>query len=516
MGAFAVIERELRTVARRKGLYISRYLAAGLGGSTAALSLLWTASLFQLSGTPGTFLFYSNSAIAAVYCFVAGLFWTLDCISREQRDGTLGLLFLTRLGSLDVVLGKLAANGLPAFFSFLTVFPLIALSFCLGGVNANEFVFMTIALLNLLSFSLIMGIFISSAVAVPGSAILLFLSAMFLPTALGYGTMYWSRSSEISPVWLAFNPLYPVALSFGLSVSEVPTNFFGTGILTTQMMNIVLLFAAAFLMERSVRIRDKWSSIGFGQRVQRKPKKSKKRSALETHPLMYLGFRRSGQRLYVLAFIFAGAIIYYNDPLAAVRFEFRGMLYPLLLHYILKLLLAWESGHALFMDRRNGFFELLLTTPVNPGIILRGQKLALRRQFLVLVLITLAAHLVVLSFSIQRFGITLAAWILVASMAILFMDFFSLTWIGLWQGLMRQSSHRAFIGTLLFGLALPWIPFLTLSGLIWFVLEDDFSPEPAWFITWGIISSSGIAFAFGLWGLAQAHFRFRKRVAQYF
>jgi hypothetical protein len=516
MAEFPVIERELRVAARGKGIYLSRYVAAGLAGAGAAFALLWAAALSELSGTPGVFLFYFNSAIAALYCFGAGLFWTLDCISREQREGTLGLLFLTRLGSFEVVAGKIVANGVPAFFSFLTVFPLIALSFCLGGVNPKEFAVMTVALLNLLSFSLILATFVSSTVTNPGPAILLFFSAMLLPSTVGYGGMFWFRTSEIAPTWLAFNPLYPVALAFGLNLSEVPKNFFGMAILTTQMLNIVLLFGAAFLMERSVRVRDRWSAMRFSQSVTRGPSRKRRQAALETHPVMYLGLRRSGQQLYILSFLVLGVILYYNDPLAAINSEYRGLLYPLLLHYILKWLLAWESGRALLLDRRNGFFEILLVTPTNPGIILRGQKLALRRQFLVLLLVTLAVHLVILSWSINQFGLTTTSWIIVASMIILFVDFFCLSWIGLWQGLVHRSSHRAFIGTLIFGLALPWLPFLVFFGLVWFVLKDDFTPSPVMLASWGIVLSSVFAFAFGLWGLAQAHFRFRSRVTQYF
>ncbi len=43
---------------------------------------------------------------------LASVVITADCISRERREGTLSLLFLSTMKGRDVVLGKLAALGL--------------------------------------------------------------------------------------------------------------------------------------------------------------------------------------------------------------------------------------------------------------------------------------------------------------------------------------------------------------------------------------------------------------------
>src|SRR5437763_1392894 len=46
---------------------------------------------------------------------------TADCISRERREGTLGLLFLTRLRATDIVFAKTLAQALRALTLWLAV-----------------------------------------------------------------------------------------------------------------------------------------------------------------------------------------------------------------------------------------------------------------------------------------------------------------------------------------------------------------------------------------------------------
>lgn len=64
---------------------------------------------------------------------------TSDCISRERREGTLGLLFLTPLNAESIVAGKIVAHGLRAFTLWLAVLPILTIPFITGGVMAPEF-----------------------------------------------------------------------------------------------------------------------------------------------------------------------------------------------------------------------------------------------------------------------------------------------------------------------------------------------------------------------------------------
>ena len=49
---------------------------------------------------------------------------------------------------------------------------------------------------------------------------------------------------------------------------------------------------------------------------------------------------------------------------------------------MLKLWITTEAGQQLAVDKKSGAFELLLSTPLTVRDMVRGQWLALRRQFL--------------------------------------------------------------------------------------------------------------------------------------
>jgi ABC-type multidrug transport system permease subunit len=97
-----------------------------------------------------------------LYCLAAGRLMTADCLSREKREGTLGLLFLTDLKGYDVVLGKLAATSLDGFYGLLAVFPLAGHSAADGGMTNGELWRMVLVLVNTFLFSLAIGLFVSA------------------------------------------------------------------------------------------------------------------------------------------------------------------------------------------------------------------------------------------------------------------------------------------------------------------------------------------------------------------
>src|SRR5215831_16413475 len=105
---FPVIARELRVSARQQLTYSLRIVGVA--------AVLLASALFSLERGFGANL---GSRMFGYLHFT--LFWsiwifvplaTADCLSRERREGTLGLLFLTRLGAADIVVAKGMAHGL--------------------------------------------------------------------------------------------------------------------------------------------------------------------------------------------------------------------------------------------------------------------------------------------------------------------------------------------------------------------------------------------------------------------
>src|SRR5579863_4072024 len=160
MSLLPIVERELRVASRRAVTYRMRFWVA-LGMLGTWLILLWGSHLAS-PAMMGQHLLNGLGVLALGFCMVAGIFLTADCLSEEKREGTLGLLFLTDLKSYDVVIGKLAANSIHAFFGLLAVFPILGLTLLLGGVTGEEFWRLSLVFIVTLFFSLSLGMAISA------------------------------------------------------------------------------------------------------------------------------------------------------------------------------------------------------------------------------------------------------------------------------------------------------------------------------------------------------------------
>jgi ABC-type Na+ efflux pump permease subunit len=138
VNAAAVIGRELRAQSRQTVNYWLRVLAGAVGILIFAGLLLGSqVPLAQL----GPLLFSVLHRTLFLFLFVVVPLLTADTVSREKREGTLGLLFLTPLTALDVILGKGAVHIIRALSVFFAAAPVLGLPFVFGGVGwATAFV----------------------------------------------------------------------------------------------------------------------------------------------------------------------------------------------------------------------------------------------------------------------------------------------------------------------------------------------------------------------------------------
>jgi ABC-type transport system involved in cytochrome c biogenesis permease component len=159
MRFIAVAERELRVASRRKATHRIRWITVltflgllmwvleGMGG--------WT------SKGAGAGILRGLSVVTLIFCVVLGAALTADALSRERRDGTLGLLFLTNLSSAEIIAGKVCASGIGALCGLLAVFPLLALPLLMGGVTFEHFWRLVLALVTALFASMSAGLLVS-------------------------------------------------------------------------------------------------------------------------------------------------------------------------------------------------------------------------------------------------------------------------------------------------------------------------------------------------------------------
>ena len=159
MNAAAVIVRELRAESRRAANYWLRVLAAG------ALILVFASIMLSTQLSPsgwGPVLFEGlNETLMYAFWILVPLM-TADCVSREKREGTLGLLFLTPLTVLDVIAGKAAIHVLRALTLFLAALPVLVLPLVLGGVDGRWVLMAAVAQENAVLLGIGAGIYAST------------------------------------------------------------------------------------------------------------------------------------------------------------------------------------------------------------------------------------------------------------------------------------------------------------------------------------------------------------------
>lgn len=137
MGALLpLLVRELRGQSRQIVTYWLRVVAVA-----ALLFCLVPISVEMVLGEQiGRFAFNRMNSIlfACIWIFVPLL--VADCISREKREGTLGLLFLTRLHGGSIIAAKGLAHGLRASTLLIASLPILAIPLLLGGVAFMDIV----------------------------------------------------------------------------------------------------------------------------------------------------------------------------------------------------------------------------------------------------------------------------------------------------------------------------------------------------------------------------------------
>jgi len=131
MTVLPVIERELRAEARNSYHHWLRLTSA-----SAVLVYFYLIARDYEGPAPwlGRRLFQALAQSSVLMTLVVTPLLTADCLSREKREGTMGLLFLTPLTSLEIVVGKSLVHLLRAMTVLVALAPFFLVPMLLGGV----------------------------------------------------------------------------------------------------------------------------------------------------------------------------------------------------------------------------------------------------------------------------------------------------------------------------------------------------------------------------------------------
>jgi hypothetical protein len=525
MTVLPIVERELRAAARQWATYWVR-LGLAVGAIVVAV-IVFVLTLGLPPQQTGRHIFEWLAGVLLVYCLAYGRRSTADCLSVEKREGTLGLLFLTDLKGHDVVLGKLVATSVRGFYGLLAVFPVLAIPLLLGGITSGEFWRMALVLIDTFLFSLAIGILGSAlsrdARQSMAANLLLMLLLMATPPACMPTLAYFVPRLGTIPQLLFSCPVYAFYLCDDTHYTVAPDHFWWS-VAVIHGLTWLLVLAAGWIVPRAwqdrpsragtSRWRELWHAWSYGpvagQREYRK-------RTLDANAFYWLASRARLKPVHVWTFLACMLVWWLAGWIASGRLWLDpsvAVLTAVLLNFTFKVWLAIEAGQQLAEDGRTGAFELLSSGPLTSQDIVRGQLLALRRQFLrpvaavlcIGLLLMVAVHRRAPGWPIQ------AIWL--AGMLMLVIDLVALSWVGMWRALVERGHNRATISTLLRVLVLPWALFGVVvgAGEVWFGLALGKTWSPGWQFYLKLWMGFGLAVdvVFGLTAWWQLRTRFRE------
>ena len=410
MNIRAVIERELRVTARRP---LNRWLR--FGGAAALFALLLVLGQQQAWGgrQPGARLFSALNLALFGGIWLFGPLLSADCLSREKREGTLGLLFLTPLSSLDIALAK----GLTHFLSALTLLvaaaPVLMVPVLFGGVAGLDVARAVLLNLGALCLALAAGLLASAfarewvramvlSLLLSGGSAFVFLSAYAMGRVWRYFQLAPGRAAAgfLRSYWGGFMHRWYEWVTSGGFFSGGVGGTWGVG--TTDwwllgLAGVLLVFAVGLAglatLVASRQIQRAWNADPRSPRPQRRSEvfdfyqafsgpavfRRRMRRRLERNPVAWLQQRSGNARL--AKWGWCGLILI--GP--SVALAFGGLVGALVwLHRIEMLVvlgMVFTAASSFRNDRESGVMEVLLVTPLTERQILWGRLWGIWQQF---------------------------------------------------------------------------------------------------------------------------------------
>ena len=402
-----IIIRELRLSSRRWTSYWLRLLAAA---AVVASIFFW------FEATRFTFVQAGSQLFAHMHRIILGTIWILvplmmcDCLSRERREGTLGLLFLTDLRAWDIVCAKAFVHVLHALTLWVAVLPIIAVPLLLGGLHWKAI---------LLSVGWTLGsVFLAAAAGIAASSISrrhagAAVGAIFLAGCFFIGYL----ATSTAAVALALSQWLPrpgfgaqvtdqhLEAGFNVFFGEAWTELFGGTALTTPAERTVLFIVGVsvivsfFVLLTAMA----WAAWQIRRNWQDQPKSARQsqmeklfcapviwtalfrrwmRWSLERNPVGWLEKRSWTGR--IAALIWLAVMISFATTIVSYANLFRGDGMSLLngLMFLLLASTAYVAAGSFRRERETGALELILVTPLREREIIAGRLRGIWGQFM--------------------------------------------------------------------------------------------------------------------------------------
>jgi ABC-type transport system involved in multi-copper enzyme maturation permease subunit len=468
-----VVDRELRVASRGRAMYRTRFYAVLVMSAIFGWCMLTLAQNLNISQA-GMEVLNVLSAWVFVFSLLIGVVATSDSVSREKREGTLGLLFLTDLKGYDVICGKLAANSVNALYALVAVLPILGIPLLMGGVTFGQFCKLSLVLVTTMVLSLAVGIFVSTfnrqeRKAMVYTILALAMLTFVLPYLVVALVVSFAPLSDAEWLGVMFSPGFGmiVTLAFAPSKAVLPAGTYWFSVIWQW------LISAALVARACAHVSHSWEESGAARKPDRWLLKFRfpslgragaLRKRLEKNPFLWLALRDEAGRGRVWFFVLS---LFAMWLVATLKFGLRMMVdeivvvcFMVLVHWPLRIWIVSEASRRFVDERSNNTFEFLLTTPLTERQIIRGQWLSLWHQFAGPMAAVLAweGFIVLVQHAHpgwQHDSISIGGSPLL-SMLFLVLDAVALGWVGLWLGLVCRGRTKAILGSLALVVGIPW------------------------------------------------------------
>lgn len=407
-----LIERELRVALRKKRPVRRRLITASICVAGALLFLLIS---WLLPGKGAGQWLHQAFCVAGIWMVLRALPLAAGAFAEERGAQTLGLLFLSGLGPAEVFASKALSAALVSWTDLLALFPMLALPFFIGGVSFDLFMATVFTLPTLLLFVLSLTLLASVLTEEEGAAVvlaaILAVVASVLPPGIFFAQAHFS--SAVPPTWwLRLSPAYaPWLVWHGRApLGEIWSNlgvtlaWSGSALLTAAMV-MKGLWREQAQSVTGAPWRESWRRLIHGGASRRRALAAR---WLDANPFVWLA-ARDCQSTFMAWAVVGGITTVWLLCWAVWRARWPSVPNIFLTVTLLNLSLYWLILHAaaknLAQARRDGTFELLLTTRLQPSDMVWGGLDALQWQFR-----TVGLWVLVLDFALIFGGLATRRW----------------------------------------------------------------------------------------------------------
>jgi ABC-type transport system involved in multi-copper enzyme maturation permease subunit len=243
----SLIAREFRETARKKRAHGLRLI---FGGAMAVwFGMLVFRNLFVGAEAVGKAVYEAIIMPLNVGAFLLAPALSAPSIATERAEGTLGLLFLTKLRPFHIVVAKFVARLLELLSFLLFALPFLVLPIVLGGVSKDAVLLDVAGLLIMLIFGSAVGLFASAFCKSTTRAFLLALALLFILeywwVFLMGGESGFSSPSEIVGTFVEYAPGFGLFNIGPWFPGDNPTR---DDILLLALLNLAMVIVVAVIL----------------------------------------------------------------------------------------------------------------------------------------------------------------------------------------------------------------------------------------------------------------------------